>query len=360
MRKDRLHQTLATVLLSLAVVLMPMQTANACSRAVYLGPEDTTITIRSMDWEKDIGSNLWVFPRGIKRDGAAGSASVRWESKYGSVVASAFDGLPGGIGATSDGMNERGLVANLLALPETEYPQALDRRMCVSIWTQYFLDNYATVVEAVGAIKQEPVYVVPWSLGDKGSKQHLSISDPTGDSAIFEYIDGKVVIYHSRDYRVMTNSPPYKQQLAINAYWEKIGGINMLPGTHRSTDRFVRASFYIHTVPKTSNDAEAIAIALSVIRGVSVPLGISTPGKPHISSTRWRTVSDQKSKRYYFDSTHSLNVFWVDLNGLNFTKGAPVRELKLKNVREYVGDMTKHFQPAKQPLQFAKCDPENH
>jgi hypothetical protein len=80
----------------------------------------------------------------------------------------------------------------------------------------------------------------------------------------------------------------------------------MLPGTNRSADRFVRASFYINAVPKTSDNAEAVVSAFSVIRNVSVPLGISTPGQPNISSTIWRTVSDHKYKRYFSENVRLL------------------------------------------------------
>ncbi|WP_337052074.1 linear amide C-N hydrolase, partial [Serratia fonticola] len=52
---------------------------------------------------------------------------------------------------------------------------------------------------------------------------HLSLSDASGDSAIFEYINGKLVIHHSRDYQVLTNSPTFEQQLAITKYWQGIG-----------------------------------------------------------------------------------------------------------------------------------------
>jgi penicillin V acylase-like amidase (Ntn superfamily) len=129
---------------------------------------------------------------------------------------------------------------------------------------------------------------------------HLSISDSTGDSAILQYIDGKLVIHHGKEYKVMTNSPIYDQQLALDEYWKEIGGATMLPGTNRAADRFVRASYYVNTVTKTANNPEAIAAAFSVIRNVSVPIGIITPGQPNISQTIWRTVSDYKNKRYYF------------------------------------------------------------
>ena len=53
---------------------------------------------------------------------------------------------------------------------------------------------------------------------------HLSISDATGDNAIFEYVDGKLDIHHSKAYQVMTNSPVFDQQLALDDYWKNIGG----------------------------------------------------------------------------------------------------------------------------------------
>ena len=42
--------------------------SEACTRVVYQGTENMTITGRSMDWKEDMHSDLWLFPRGIKRD----------------------------------------------------------------------------------------------------------------------------------------------------------------------------------------------------------------------------------------------------------------------------------------------------
>ncbi len=324
--------------------------AYPCTRAVYLGPENTIITVRSMDWVTDLGSNLWAFPRGMQRDGAAGPTSIRWTSKYGSVVASAFEA------ATADGMNEKGLVANLRYLAESDYPQTApvtkSLPISISAWAQYVLDNYATVDEAVTAIRQEPFFVVPVMTPDgHAGTVHLAFSDPNGDSAIFEYIGGKLVIHHGREYQVMTNSPVYDQQLALNAYWQQIGGTTMLPGTNRAADRFVRASFYINAVPKTADNVEAVASAFSVIRNASVPLGISTPGQPNISSTIWRTVSDHKNRRYYFESARSPNVFWVDLADMDLTEGKPVKKLTLTGGAIFAGDTAAQFQVAK-PFAF--------
>lgn len=340
---------LSGIVLAWGGVIIAMR-ADACSRAVYLGPENTVITVRSMDWVTDLGTNLWAFPRGVKRNGAAGPNSVEWTSRYGSVVCSAFEA------ATADGMNEKGLVANLLYLAESEYQaapkNASQRAMCISVWAQYVLDQFGTVAEAVDALKKESFYVTPVMTpdGHEGTV-HLAISDPSGDSAIFEYLGGKLVIHHGREYQVMTNSPSYDQQLALDGYWNQIGGTVMLPGTNRAADRFVRASFYIKAIPQTADIREAVASCFGVIRNVSVPLGISTPGQPNISSTLWRSVSDQKNRRYYYESTRSPSVFWVDLSGVDFNAGAPVKKLTVSDGTIYAGDTAAKFQAA-QPFQF--------
>lgn len=87
MKRVTMQRALCGILAALIVVGMPVQDAGACTRVVYLGPEDMVITARSMDWATDMGTNLWAFPRGMNRDGAAGPNAIRWTSKYGSLAA---------------------------------------------------------------------------------------------------------------------------------------------------------------------------------------------------------------------------------------------------------------------------------
>jgi choloylglycine hydrolase len=326
--------------------------AEACTRAVYLGPNGAVITARSMDWQDDIGTNLWILPRGIHRSGEAGPHSVEWSAKYGSVVASGYDV------STTDGMNEKGLDANLLWLVESRYPEPKSDKpgLAISLWAQYVLDNFATVAEAVDALGQEPFVVITDKVPGQNrlATLHLSMSDATGDSAIIEYIEGKQVIHHDRKYQVMTNSPAFDKQLALDEYWKGIGGTVMLPGTNRAADRFARASFYINAIPKQEDPDLAVASVFGVIRNASVPYGITTPDEPNISSTRWRTVADHKRLIYFFESALTPNTFWVDLKGVDFS-GETGKVMKLDlgaNQRSiYSGDALKDFKPAK-PFKF--------
>ena len=95
-------------LLPIAAIYVPAMVSQACTRVVYLGEDQQIMTGRTMDWKYDVGTNLWIFPRGMERSGAAGPQSLKWKSKYGSVIASGYDI------STTDGVNEKGfrIVAN--------------------------------------------------------------------------------------------------------------------------------------------------------------------------------------------------------------------------------------------------------
>lgn len=359
-----MHQRLSKLAagaLSVVIAVAPaIDAAVACTRTLYVGEDDTVITGRNMDWQEDMSSNLWVFPAAIKRDGAAGPKSIQWTSRYGSVIVSGYEA------GSTDGLNEKGLVANLLYLAEADYGKPNETRPSLSIaaWPQYVLDNYATVAEAVAALRSEPFNMLAPTLPNGAAAAlHLAISDASGDSAIFEYIGGKLMIHHGKQYTVTTNSPIYDKQLALDEYWKDIGGLVFLPGTNRASDRFARASFllgavpkkldknYIKGVPQQSYAYQAVADVLSVQRAVSVPLGITTPDQPNVSSTIWRTVSDQKNLVYYFDSATRPNTFWVSLSKLDLKPGAPVRKLTIQNGEVFAGEVADQFKDAA-PFKF--------
>lgn len=348
-------RTMSRSVLSLVlagILAVPASVADACTRLVYLGPNDHVVTARSMDWKNDVATNLWIFPRGMQRTGETGANSLRWTSKYGSVIATGYDV------STTDGLNEAGLFANVLWLVESEYPKFDGSKpgLTIAAWAQYMLDNFKTVQEAVDALRTEPFTIVSDNVPGENrlTTLHLSLSDATGDSAIVEYIKGKQVIHHSRKYQVMTNSPTFDEQLALNTYWQQIGGTVMLPGTNRASDRFARASFYVNAIPKDENENRALASVFSVIRNVSVPFGITTPNEPNISSTRWRTVADHKRKLYFFESALTPNTFWVDLKAIDFSpQTGKVKKLDLGPNQDHTfsGDATTAFREAA-PFKF--------
>lgn len=352
---SRMLDKLLSIVVLLAITVTSVIPSFACTRVVYLGSDGLVLTGRTMDWSQDIQSNLWAFPRGMKRNGAAGQKSILWVSKYGSIVVSGYEA------GSADGMNEKGLVANALYLAESNYgkPDATKPQMSIMAWVQYALDNFATVAEAVDALGKEPFQIIAPVLPSGDPAQlHLSLSDVSGDSAVFEYINGKLVIHHGKQYQVMTNSPKFDEQLALNTYWKEIGGQTFLPGTNRAADRFVRASYmlsviptvidtnFIKAVPEGTYANQAVASVMGLMRSVSVPIGISSSNEPNIASTLWRTLADSKNKIYYFDSATSPNTFWVTLSDFDFKEGTPVKKLTVAGGKIYSGNVSNKFEPA--------------
>ncbi len=91
------------------------------------------------------------------------------------------------------------------------------------------------------------------------------------------------------------------------------GTLHFWEGPHGDT-ALLKAIASIYTgavspVQVRSADAKlAVAAVISVMRNVGVPSGISTPKQPNISSTVWRTVADQKNRRYSYQDTASPRV----------------------------------------------------
>ena len=186
-----MKKLMLSLLMTFAAVATTNPQADACTRVLYETGAGTFIVGRTMDWYDDTGTDLWTFPRGMIRDGGVGPDSIKWTSKHGSLVGDIYDI------ASADGINEAGLVVNILYLAEANYGNAKSSGkplLSVGAWPQYILDNFGNVAEAVEALKKEPFAIVAPELpGGKAAGGHIAIADATGDSAIFEYIKGNLV-----------------------------------------------------------------------------------------------------------------------------------------------------------------------
>lgn len=331
--------------LTAAIALSGSQDADACSRILYNGNGDLRIVGRSLDWKTPIPTNIYVYPRGMHKKGNTQPGSIEWTSKYGAVYAVGYDG------GITEGMNEKGLVVSGLFCKATVYvnPQTADRPpMSLAMFVAWMLDLNATTSEVVETLRKQE-FTISGSTFDGGtvSALHWGITDAEGHNAILEFDNGNVKIVEGDDLTVMTNDPPYPQMSAINSYWEKVGGTNMLPGSVRSTDRFVRAAFFDNHVDKTDDPDVALAITRSLVMNVSVPYLYTVESEPNVSSTQWRSFCNIRDRRYYFEIVTNLGVYFVDLNKCDLSKGAPVLKFDTSANTTSVGDITSMMQKSK-------------
>src|SRR5690625_1078198 len=183
------HYTKSLIIGLVVIFTSLFNVSEACTRVVYKGPNNTVITARSMDFTLEIPANLWVFPRGIHRTGETGKNTIEWTSKYGSLSTSSWDI------AVSDGMNEKGLVANMLWLVSSQYPKfskegGTKKGLAVSLWAQYALDNFETVAEAVEHFRKvELVLVTDFiPITDLLTSVHLSLSVAIVHNVFFYFL----------------------------------------------------------------------------------------------------------------------------------------------------------------------------
>ncbi|MCQ3829378.1 linear amide C-N hydrolase [Microbulbifer elongatus] len=326
------------------------QPTEACTRILWNNNDLAVVVSRTMDWPESTEPVLTVFPRGMERDGGRTGDTItvkdnpaRWTSKYASLVTTMY-----GIG-TADGLNEKGLSGHLLYLNDTDFGLRDTKRPGVQagLWLQYLLDNAANVKEALALMKQIQI-VMTEAHGHKATV-HLAIEDASGDSAVLEYIDGKPVVHHGKQYRVMTNDPTYDEQLALlkKQDYSNPSSDTPLPGNVNPVDRFQRASYFSAILPKPNTEREAIAAILAIARNVSVPFGAPYKGFG-IYNTEYRTAINLTDRRYFFELTTSPNVIWADLDSFQLAAGSPVMRLEPDSI-SLSGDVSEKFRPASKP-----------
>ncbi len=342
--------------------------SRACSLAFVNNRAIAKIVVRSMDLPASFPERpkFFVFPRGITRDGKSsvlpgikakingiGNHTVSWTSRYGNAAMVGFDG-----GAT-DGLNEKGLAAHVLVLGVSQHEPADGRpELADALWVQYVLENFASVREVVEAHTSGKFRVVgSWST-DLGLLQplglHLAVEDKSGDSAVFEYVGGRLVIHHGQQYRVMTNDPPLDEMLVRMKKYKGLGGNEALPGGATPEDRFARLSVYYKYLPDPKNYTDAVAGALSLLRIAQVPfrdpkrVPAGGPGMAGVQ-TNWVSAADVTNDIYYVNSATVPSLFWLNLDKADFSPGAALFYLDANDPR-IGGDARRFLKAWKAPV----------
>jgi choloylglycine hydrolase len=312
-----------------------------CTRIFWNTNAVAKVVARTMDWEVSDEPDLWVLPRGLARGGDAGEGSCEWVSRHGSVSASAWRA------GTGEGVNEHGLAAHALYLGAAGY-EPPDGRPVVSnvMWTQYVLDHFRTVAEALAGLPA--VRVVPVEIHGRPMPLHLALEDASGDAAIVEMIDGAPVVHHGPEHRVMANDPTYSEQLAHARRYRAFGGTEQLPGDIVSAHRFVRAAYFLEHLPEPADRLEAMAGVIGLARNVAIPYG-APDNRFETYPTWWMAAADLTGRVFYFESTRSPNVCWLELDSLDLAEGAEVLTLDPRDP-ELAGDVRDRLEAGALPF----------
>ncbi|MEO8210701.1 MAG: linear amide C-N hydrolase [bacterium] len=279
----------------------------------------TTFTINTGD-ELVFGKNYdWLIGDGIvfvNKNGVVKKAftekniPVEWVSKYGSVTFNQY-----GREFPSGGINEAGLVIELMWLDETKYPDKDERPATGGIlqWIQYQLDNCETIQEVIDTDKliRIPSGSVP---------VHYLVSDSYGNSASIEFLDGKLV-QHSGEamkYKVLTNDS-YENSMNYLKTLREFGGASDIKGENSSFERFAKSCSMINNYKKES-DRTAVDYGFEILN--SVKQG---------DHTKWSIVYDIKKMKVYFKTLGSDKIKNIDLSRLDFNCSSPVQMIDINS-----------------------------
>ncbi len=276
---------------------------------------------RNYDWVSGNGM-IVVNARNVQKRSFIpdGEKAVSWISKYGSVSFNQF-----GKEFPHGGMNEKGLVVELMWLDETKYPSA-DSRAAISElqWIQYQLDNCATIEEVIATditIRITRNNAVPL---------HFLVADEKGQAATIEFINGKMVVHKGKDmlFPVLTNTV---YQDAIQKLKNKQAG-KLASFDDNSVDRFATACRMVQQFQQTNNSADPVDYAFSI-------LGKVAQG----DYTKWRIVYDITGRQVHFVTRDNQQRKSFSLIEFDFTCDKPPLALPLES--NAGGQVFKHFSP---------------
>ena len=253
---------------------------------------------RNYDWITDAGmvcTNL----KGLSKTSmkTENGETISWVSQYGSMTFNQY-----GKEFPTGGMNEKGLVVELMWLDETKYP-ANDDRPAIGVlqWIQYQLDNCATIDGIIATDQQlriSPTGTTPL---------HYLVADANGNVAAIEFLNGKMVVHRDAalPFTVLTN----------NTYDESVRSYkNSSAGGNNSLERFGQACNMIQQLKADNNTKPLADYSFDILEKVAQG-----------NYTKWSIVYDITNRTIHFKTNRFRQVKTVNFSSFDFSCNATAK-----------------------------------
>lgn len=239
--------TAAAIALVATVSIVP---SLACSRVLVDTPHGESI-VRTLDWDKNLGTVARVHPVGEQRKTHEVSEyknAATWTVKYQTLALEEHDVFHG---TTAEAVNLKGLSSSVLYMADSkpyiaEHEDTGAPAVNFADIATYIAENYATVQEAKAAIESGS-FQIAWNSALPGAGKHglhVSVQDKSGDVILVQINKGgKVVVHHGEeDLRVMANSPLQQHHRAYVAQYDMANTdtAKKIPASISSKDRNLR------------------------------------------------------------------------------------------------------------------------
>jgi choloylglycine hydrolase len=269
----------------------------------------------------------WVTGAGIVHSNQRGllktsypnedGSTIQWVSLYGSITFNQY-----GKEFPTGGMNEKGLVVELMWLDDTKYP-AKDSRPAVDVlqWIQYQLDNAATVDELIATDKKIRI--------SDGTPLHYLVADASGNVASIEFLHGKMIIHKSQNlpFPVLANSTYQESAQTAKRY---INNADDLSNLDNSLERYVKACRMVKKVSDIPANMQLTDYAFSILDKVSQG-----------DYTKWSIVYDISGKKILFKTQSHKSIKSISLNEFDFNCNKTPRMYNMN--QQSNGNITSNF-----------------
>jgi choloylglycine hydrolase len=279
-------------------------TAVPCT-TFYIYTGDEAVFGRNYDWSTGAGLTV-VNKRGMTKAALVGDDNpALWTSTYGSVTFNQY-----GRDFPVGGVNEKGLVVEVMWLEETIYPKADGRAAVGSLqWVQYILDTCSNVREALTVL--DDIRIV-----DETARLHYLLADRSGGCAAVEFLEGEAVVSTGDadlPFRTLANST-YDDSLTFLGLYEEEGTPEDIAGTG-SRERFTRAALRVNGYDiHVMDSATAVDYAADILDDVAIP-----------DYSQWSIVYDVAGGRVYWRTLENAKTRWFDVGAFDFSPAAPVK-----------------------------------
>lgn len=310
-----------------------------CTTVSYLTKTNKVFLARNQDFQYEQDYRAVAAGRGQRFLAAAGEP---YTARY------AFAGIcvesPGVNDArcvcTIDGVNEKGLACTqsyfaefAVYASEQEIREAGKQPVRAELLTTWILANCATVDEAIVCISRVACVEAANPLTGKALPQHFFLRDMYGKCVVFEPDVRCGFTVHDNPVGVMANSPGFAWQMTNLSYYQHLSpdiipgkvydGYEMatrkatgqmgLPGDASSPSRFLRAAYYVSTMPAPDSDAEAVAAGLQIASALTAPKGAVGTGNESYYYTQYSAVTDVEAGTVYMRFYKDFSVRRVSL-----------------------------------------------
>lgn len=291
----------------------------SCTGIRLQARDHSVIYGRTLEYSRTIDSKLIVIPRRYHYIGTTptGQNGLHWTTKYAITGMNVFN-----IPHTVDGINEKGLaVGSFYFSRYTKYqnsdPSHTANELAPWELPTYLLSECATVNQVKQALRNVKVISVMLPKLGIVLPLHYIVTDASGKSIVIEYQNSKPHIYPN-PLGVITNSPPFPWMLTNLAAMKRLHDIPA--GDFSSPSRFIRAAIFKENAPPVATGLAGVLQVFHLLNQFDLPRGtikVVRHSKPYLEYTRWTTVANLKTRRYYFKSYCDQDVRMVDLTKID-------------------------------------------